>query len=89
MTSTNMHHTRIKFKTKQGDCTKYALCCGYTQETKVSAGFVVLSKVAGNEQYDVKTYRREDMNWQTFDTLQEARRYFKAKVITLQVEGRG
>jgi len=65
----------IKFITKQGQLTAYALSCGYV-ESKI-AGFVKINLWREHSCYHVRAHDRINgrMFWESFRTIKSARRH--------------
>ena len=70
----------LKFKTKDGYCTAYALACGYIDCSKRNGQDVHMyhDGVYHVRGWDSEKHKR--LFWDSFDTLTEARKAYKAKV---------
>lgn len=70
----------MKFKTKNGCLTSYALACGYIETIEHKSISLELSWNGGGF-YDVKAYdfnEHKRLFWESFETLAEARKFFSA-----------
>lgn len=68
---------RDKFKNKSGTLTRYALACGYL-ESKVSLKSEDYVTLGLDCIYHVKGYKQGVRIWESFDTLTNARKFFRS-----------
>lgn len=67
-----------KFRNKNGALSIYAFACGYIQEAEHNGARVELFK---DGCWHVKTHGEDgSKNWECFDTLTPARKFFNAEV---------
>lgn len=70
-----------KFNLKSGDLSRYAFTCGYVQ-SHVCGGLELNLKHSGGSVYDLRGYTHSPFArefWDTFDTIGEARKAYRAR----------
>ena len=72
-----------QFETKNGQLTDYALSCGYMQTFEAMDEKLCLYKE--HNTYHVKMTSLTSKVWECFDTLTEARRFYKKEYLKLEL----
>lgn len=82
-----IHHTRVKFKTANGDVSAYGLTCGHVQSKHLDASnYIELYQEAACRVFQVRGRCRAFAFWESFSSVTAARNYYRHKLATLKVE---
>ena len=72
--------SNTEFYLKNGDLTVYGLHCGYVQRKKVDNKYVTLFHEHSTYHVQGGTSDQARSFWESFDTLSEARKFYKKQV---------